>query len=121
MPLFRYFVFAGGFLLCFLFVTNVVLPKQPAREVKDFDRTILRMTHDPNEDLVSYPDMFLAMPKRPQTTDRASLPTRTRQALAAMRSNPKHTAAQRLHRDSDQAPPNGFIRRPNQPDGFPIW
>src|SRR5437762_6512322 len=43
MPVFQYFLWVGGILLCLMFAFDAYLPRLPAREAHEIDRTPIRI------------------------------------------------------------------------------
>jgi hypothetical protein len=52
MPIFRYLFGVGGVLLCLMFVLDAYVPKAPPRELRDLDKSTIRITARPSGDYV---------------------------------------------------------------------
>jgi hypothetical protein len=52
MPIFQYFFGVGGVLLCLMFALDAYVPKAPAREQHEFDKSTIRITARPSDAFV---------------------------------------------------------------------
>jgi hypothetical protein len=120
MPLLRYFLFVGGFLLCCMFAADAYLPKQLVREQKEFNKTIIRVERSSQETASTSPDLFLAIPQM-QTTSPAPLPSQTRQAFAAIPVPSKHKTRRMDRNIANREVSADLPAQPYKRDGFPTW
>jgi hypothetical protein len=121
MPLLRYFVFVGGFLLCAMFVLDVYLPKPPPREQPDLDRTMIRIKRNTLEEPFAGSDISSVILAPSRAAGDGAAQRRTRQAFAEMPKRPRHKRHWNV-RPAERIAPNLSASQPYRlHEDFPTW